>query len=52
MSRAGGWLPARRVTFVIDRDGAVAEVISAELDVSHHAREALKAVEALSGGAD
>ncbi len=47
VARAGGWLPSRRVTFVIDRSGTVAEVISAELDVSYHAREALRVVEEL-----
>ena len=47
VTRAGGWLPSRRVTFVIDRDGTVRNVISAELNVAQHARVALKAIEAL-----
>ncbi len=47
VTRLGGWLPSRRVTFVIDRDGVVREVISAELDVPAHTREALAAVRAL-----
>lgn len=47
VTRVGGWLPSRRVTFVIDRDGTVRRVITAELDVRHHAREALTAVESI-----
>jgi peroxiredoxin Q/BCP len=48
VARAGGWLPSRRVTFVIDREGVVRRVISAELDVNQHTREALAAIEALA----
>ena len=48
VARAGGWLPSRRVTFVIDRGGVVRRVVAAELDVNQHAREALAAVEALA----
>jgi peroxiredoxin Q/BCP len=48
VTRAGGWLPSRRVTFVIDREGVVRRVISAELDVREHAREALAALAALA----
>ena len=47
VSRIGGWLPSKRVTFVIDRDGVVRKVIAAELDAAKHPREALAAVEAL-----
>ena len=47
VARIGGWLPSRRVTFVIDREGVVHKVIAAELDAAKHAREALKAVEEL-----
>jgi len=47
LTRAGGWLPSKRVTFVIDSEGTVRKVVSAELDVSAHAREALEAVQAL-----
>jgi peroxiredoxin len=48
VTRAGGWLPSRRVTFVIDGGGVVRRVISAELDVREHAREALSALAALA----
>lgn len=48
VSRASGWLPSRRVTFVIDEEGIVREVISAELDVRQHARAALAAVKELT----
>jgi len=48
VTRAGGWLPSRRVSFVIDPQGVVREVVSAELDVAQHAREALSALESLA----
>lgn len=47
VTRVGGWLPSRRVTFVIDRAGVVRKRISAELNVNEHAREALEAITAL-----
>jgi peroxiredoxin Q/BCP len=47
VTRAGGWLPSKRVTFVIDSGGTVRKAVSAELDVSAHARVALEAVQAL-----
>jgi peroxiredoxin Q/BCP len=49
VARAGGWLPTKRATFVIDRDGVVRRAIAAELDVGSHARDALVAVEELAG---
>lgn len=48
VTRAGGWLPSRRVTFVIDREGVVRRVVAAELDVASHAREALAALKAMT----
>ena len=47
VTRAGGWLPSRRVTFVIDREAIVRKAISAELDVNAHAREALSTIREL-----
>jgi peroxiredoxin Q/BCP len=47
VTRGGGWLPSKRATFVIDRAGVVRRAISAELDVSRHAREALEALQTL-----
>ncbi len=47
VARLGGLLPSQRVTFVIDAEGIVRSVISAELDVSKHARGALDAIRAL-----
>jgi peroxiredoxin Q/BCP len=47
LTRAAGWLPSKRVTFVIDRKGMVRRVISAELDIARHAREALAALAAI-----
>jgi peroxiredoxin len=47
VTRIGGFLPSRRVTFVIDRGGVVRRVIAAELDIRAHTKEALKALEAL-----
>jgi peroxiredoxin Q/BCP len=48
VTRAGGFLPSRRVTFVIDREGIVRETISAELNVNHHARQALESIRGLA----
>ena len=47
VARAGGWLPTKRATFVIDRAGVVRRAIVAELDVASHAREAVDAVREL-----
>jgi peroxiredoxin Q/BCP len=44
VARAGGWLPTKRATFVIDTAGIVRRAVVAELDVATHAREALEAV--------
>jgi len=41
VARIGGWLPSRRVTFVIDKGGVVRRVIASELDVDRHVNEAL-----------
>jgi peroxiredoxin Q/BCP len=41
VARIGGWLPSRRVTFVIDKDGIVRRVIASELDVDRHVNDAL-----------
>jgi peroxiredoxin len=51
VTRAGGWLPARRVTFVIDPGGIVRQVVTGELDILEHARAALAAVKELADGA-
>lgn len=48
LARAGGWLPSRRATVVIDREGVVRKVIAAELDIKQHAREALEALRELA----
>ena len=48
VSRAGGWLPARRATFVIDSAGVVRRSISAELDIGEHVRESLAALDGIS----
>ena len=49
VARLGGWLPPRRVTFVIDRGGIVRHVIASELNASKHVDEALAAVRTLAG---
>jgi peroxiredoxin Q/BCP len=48
VARLGGWLPPRRVTFVLDRDGIVRHVIASEFDANKHVDEALAALRALS----
>src|SRR5262245_43913565 len=49
VARLGGWLPPRRVTFVIDRNGIVRQVIASEFNANKHVDEALAAVRALAG---
>jgi len=49
VARLGGWLPPRRVTFVIDRNGVVRRVIASEFNAGRHVDEALAAVQALVG---
>ena len=44
VARIGGWLPSKRVTFVIGKDGSVKRVIRSELDVDRHVDEALAAL--------
>jgi len=40
----GGWLPDRRVTFVIDKMGVVQHVIASEFNIDRHIEEALAAL--------
>lgn len=51
-ARAGGWLPSRRVTFVVDRAGIVRRIIEGEFDVSRHVDGALEALRELAGEAE
>ncbi len=44
VARVGGWLPSKRVTFVIDKQGIVRKVIKSELDVDRHVDDALAAL--------
>jgi peroxiredoxin Q/BCP len=45
-ARKAGFLPNKRVTFVIDRDGTLLEVIHRELSMGAHADRALKVLRA------
>jgi peroxiredoxin Q/BCP len=36
VARLGGWLPTKRVTFVIDKQGVVRQVIHSELNIDKH----------------
>ena len=47
VSRLGGWLPTKRVTFVIDRDGIVRHVVKSELGIDKHIDEAIDALKSL-----
>ncbi len=49
VSRLGGWLPTKRVTFVIDKDGVVQYVIQSEFGITRHIDEAIDAVKKLQG---
>ena len=44
VSRVGGWLPTKRVTFVIDRNGVVRHVIKSEFGIDKHIDEAIDAL--------
>jgi peroxiredoxin Q/BCP len=50
VARLGGWLPTKRVTFVIDKAGIVRRVIRSELDVDRHIDEALAALDEIDAG--
>lgn len=55
VARLGGWLPTKRVTFVIGKDGIVHHVIKSELKVDRHIDEALTTLRQLqsrTGNAD
>ena len=43
----GGWLPTKRVTFVIDKEGVVRHVISSEFNIDKHIDEAIDALQRL-----
>ena len=45
----GDWMPARRVTFVIDGEGVVRQVLESEFDMSIHSDGALAALRTLAG---
>lgn len=47
VARLGGWLPPKRVTFVIDRGGVVRRVITGELNANTHVDGALEALREL-----
>ena len=51
VSRLGGWLPTKRVTFVIRRDGIVQHVISSELNIDRHIDEAIETLRRLQAKA-
>ena len=47
VARLGGWLPTRRVTFVIDKDGVVQQIIQSEFSIDKHIDEAVKTLQRL-----
>lgn len=47
VSRLGGWLPTKRVTFVIDKQGVVQHVIQSEFSIDMHIDEALETLRRL-----
>jgi thioredoxin-dependent peroxiredoxin len=51
VARLGGWLPAKRVTFVIDRNGVVRRVIASEFNAAKHVDDALAALQELGAAA-
>jgi peroxiredoxin Q/BCP len=49
VARLGGWLPTKRVTFVIDKQGVVQHVIQSEFSIDMHITEALHTLRRLQG---
>lgn len=49
VKRGLSFLPNKRSTFVIDRDGTIREVVSSEVNMAVHADKALAALRALAG---
>jgi thioredoxin-dependent peroxiredoxin len=47
VARLGGWLPSKRVTFVIDKTGVVRRVIQSEFRIERHIEEAIETLRAL-----
>ncbi len=50
VTRLGGWLPPKRITFVIDKEGVVRHTIHAELQIDLHIDDALKYLKELQAG--
>lgn len=50
VTRLGGWLPPKRITFVIDKNGVVRHTIHAELQIDLHIDDALKYLKELQAG--
>jgi thioredoxin-dependent peroxiredoxin len=50
VARLGGWLPSKRVTFVIDKEGVIRHVIRSEFSIDRHIDEALSVLRRLQGG--
>jgi thioredoxin-dependent peroxiredoxin len=47
VSRFGGWLPSKRVTFVIGKDSIIHHVIQSEFNINRHIDEAIDALRKL-----
>jgi peroxiredoxin Q/BCP len=50
VQRLGGWLPTKRVTFVIDKQGIVRRVIHSEFNIDLHIDEAMETLRELEAG--
>ena len=49
VSRLGGWLPSKRVTYVIDKAGVIQHVIHSEFGIDRHIEEAIGTLKRLHG---
>jgi len=47
VARLGGWLPSKRVTFVIDKGGVVRHIIKSEFSIDRHIEEAIEMLRTL-----
>jgi peroxiredoxin Q/BCP len=50
VARLGGWLPTKRVTFVIDKQGVVRNVIQSEFSMDKHVDDAIATLRKMVAG--
>ena len=51
VSRLGGWLPSKRVTFVIDKQGIIRHIFNSQIAFDRHISESLATLRSLNAQA-